>query len=592
MNRTIVIVALAAALLVLPLFTNPYWTDVCVSIGLYALLALSLNVILGQAGIFHMGHAAFFAVGAYSTAILNTMYHWPIFLTMPVAGCAAALFALVVARPIIHLRGDYLLIVTIGIVEIVRIALINDVGGLTGGSNGIFGISRPVFFGFRIFKPLHFYYLVWGMVGVSLLLFYGLWRSRIGRALNCIKEDDVAAEGCGINVTHYKLMAFVLGAFWAGMAGTLYAAKMTTIAPESFNFMESVIIFAVVILSGGSQLGVLVSAFLFIGLPELLREFSGARMLIFGLAMMLMMIWRPQGLMPPKSRRYGVAALLEAIKARACAAADGNAVRLADDARTAEKEVQLHEISKIFGGLIAINELSFSVEQGSVVGLIGPNGAGKTTVFNCITGNYKPEHGRITFGGQDITGKRPHNIVEMGIARTFQSIRLFGKLPALENVLAGRHCRLKSGFLSSMLHTPWQRREEKAAVERCMEELEFVGLADHYAEAASSLSYGNQRLLEIARALASDPRLLILDEPAGGMNDQETVALVDTIAAIRDRGITVLLIEHDMRLVMQICEHLVVLENGTLIAQGTPDHVRNHPAVIEAYLGSDDSETW
>ena len=173
--------------------------------------------------------------------------------------------------------------------------------------------------------------------------------------------------------------------------------------------------------------------------------------------------------------------------------------------------LQLHEISKIFGGLIAINELSFSVEQGSVVGLIGPNGAGKTTVFNCITGNYKPEHGRITFGGQDITGKRPHNIVEMGIARTFQSIRLFGKLPALENVLAGRHCRLKSGFLSSMLHTPWQRREEKAAVERCMEELEFVGLADHYAEAASSLSYGNQRLLEIARALASDPRLLILD---------------------------------------------------------------------------------
>ena len=245
-----------------------------------------------------------------------------------------------------------------------------------------------------------------------------------------------------------------------------------------------------------------------------------------------------------------------------------------------------------FGGLKAVDDFNLTIGRTEIAGLIGPNGAGKTTVFNCITGNYKPEHGRITFGGQDITGKRPHNIVEMGIARTFQSIRLFGKLPALENVLAGRHCRLKSGFLSSMLHTPWQRREEKAAVERCMEELEFVGLADHYAEAASSLSYGNQRLLEIARALASDPRLLILDEPAGGMNDQETVALVDTIAAIRDRGITVLLIEHDMRLVMQICEHLVVLENGTLIAQGTPDHVRNHPAVIEAYLGSDDSETW
>lgn len=211
-----------------------------------------------------------------------------------------------VARPIIHLRGDYLLIVTIGIVEIVRIALTNDIGGITGGSNGIFGIARPRFFGFRIVKSIQFYYLVWGMCGATILLFHCLWHSRIGRALNYIKEDDVAAEACGVNVTHYKLMAFVLGAFWAGMAGTLYAAKMTTIAPASFNFMESVIIFAVVILAGGSQLGVLVSAFLFIGLPELLRGFSSARMLFFGAAMMIMMVWRPQGLMPPRQRRYRI----------------------------------------------------------------------------------------------------------------------------------------------------------------------------------------------------------------------------------------------------------------------------------------------
>ena len=290
MSRTPLYVGLAVVIAGLPLVCNAYWTDVCVMIGLYALLSLSLNVMLGQAGIFNMGHAAFFAVGAYTTAILNTVCHWSIFLTMLPAGAAAGLFALAVARPIIHLRGDYLLIVTIGIVEIVRIALINDVFGLTGGANGIFGISRPVFFGFRIVKGIQFYYLVWGMVGVSMLLFYGLWRSRFGRALNYIKEDDVAAEGCGVNVTGYKLAAFTLGAAWAGIAGTVYAAKMLTIAPESFNFMESVILFAVVILSGGSQLGVLVSVFLFIGLPELLREFSEARMLIFGLAMMVMMI--------------------------------------------------------------------------------------------------------------------------------------------------------------------------------------------------------------------------------------------------------------------------------------------------------------
>ncbi|MDO5483767.1 MAG: ABC transporter ATP-binding protein, partial [Desulfovibrionaceae bacterium] len=196
----------------------------------------------------------------------------------------------------------------------------------------------------------------------------------------------------------------------------------------------------------------------------------------------------------------------------------------------------LQEVTKIFGGLIAVNDLSFTVEEGSIVGLIGPNGAGKTTVFNCITGNYTPERGQVYFDNAAITGRRPHNVVELGIARTFQSIRLFGKLSVLENVLAGRHCRMRAGLLSCMLHTPAMRREEQAAVARCMEELAFVGLADRCNEAAGGLSYGNQRLLEVARALASDPRLLILDEPAGGMNDQETAALVEIIRAIRQRG--------------------------------------------------------
>ena len=304
MKRLLIGVAFALLICLLPLFCNAYWTDVCVMIGLYALLSLSLNVMLGQAGIFNMGHAAFYAVGAYVTAILNTAFHISIFITMIPAALVAALFALVIARPIIHLRGDYLLIVTIGIVEIVRISLLNDVFGITGGSNGIFGISRPVFFGFKIVKSIQFYYLIWGMVAISLVLFHSLWHSRYGRALNYIKEDDIAAEGCGINVVYYKLSAFVLGAAWAGAAGSVYAAKMTTIAPESFNFLESVILFAVVILSGGSQLGVLLSVFLFIGLPEALREFSSSRMLIFGLAMMIMMIWRPQGLLPPLPRRY------------------------------------------------------------------------------------------------------------------------------------------------------------------------------------------------------------------------------------------------------------------------------------------------
>ena len=309
-NKRLYPVLLALLVAVLPFGMNTYWTEVAVSVGLYAMLSLSLNLILGQAGIFHMGHAAFYAVGAYVTAILNTQYQIPVLLLIPVAGAAAALFALVVARPIIHLRGDYLLIVTIGMVEIVRIALINDVGGLTGGANGIFGIARPELFGIKIRKAIQFYYLVWFMVGVTVLLFYWLSASRYGRALNCIKEDDTAAEGCGMDVAQLKLMAFVIGAFWAGMAGNLFATKMTIISPSSFTFWESVVVFAVVILSGGSQIGVLLGTVLIVALPEVFRDFASARMLVFGLAMMIMMVVRPQGLLPPSPRRYDVRRLL------------------------------------------------------------------------------------------------------------------------------------------------------------------------------------------------------------------------------------------------------------------------------------------
>ena len=250
--------------------------------------------------------------------------------------------------------------------------------------------------------------------------------------------------------------------------------------------------------------------------------------------------------------------------------------------------LSLNNLLKSFGGLVAVAGVSFDVEEHSIVGLIGPNGAGKTTVFNIITGNYRPNSGDVIFDRKHITGLPTHEIVRLGIARTFQNIRLFQSMSLLENVLAGCHCRMRAGFLASMFRTPSQRREEQRAVERAMRELAFVGLDNQYNTLAGNLSYGNQRLLEIARALASDPRFLILDEPAGGMNDQETADLMGLIHAVRARGITVLLIEHDMNLVMRVCTRLVVLEYGAVIAEGTPEEIKKNPQVIEAYLGAED----
>jgi branched-chain amino acid transport system permease protein len=303
-----------------PRFLDAYQVDVLNSAGLYVLLALSLNLILGDAGLFNMGHAAFYAVGAYAAAILNTRFGVPVLWALPASGLVAALFAVLVARPVVHLRGDYLLVVTIGLGEIVRIALVNDVWGLTGGSNGIFGIARPVLFGQKIRKPDEFLHLIWGFVAVTVFLFHRLEQSRFGRALTYLREDPVAAEGSGIDTARYRLVAFGLGAAWAGMAGTLYAAKMTIISPESFSFWESVQLFLMVILGGsGSIPGVIVGAAIVVLMPELFRDFASARMLFFGLVMMIMMVVRPQGLLPMRGLRFRRRDLEQAEARRAAA---------------------------------------------------------------------------------------------------------------------------------------------------------------------------------------------------------------------------------------------------------------------------------
>ncbi len=304
-KNAILFILFAAILAALPPFLNAYWVDVMNSIGIYAILGLSLNLIVGHAGLFNLGHAAFFAIGAYTAAILNTTFGIPILWLLPVSALAAGLFAAVVARPIIHLRGDYLCIVTIGVGEIVRIALVNDIFGITGGSNGIFDISRPSVFGLIIRTPYEFFYLIGLFLGVTIILFHFLENSRFGRALNYLREDEVAAEGSGIPTARYKLGVFALGAAWAGMAGLIFASKMTIIAPESFSFWESVLMFTLIILGGsGSIPGVLLGAVLIVGIPEVFRDLANARMLVFGAAMVAMMIFRTEGIIPQRPRVY------------------------------------------------------------------------------------------------------------------------------------------------------------------------------------------------------------------------------------------------------------------------------------------------
>jgi branched-chain amino acid transport system permease protein len=306
-HRKIIYTAATVLLAMSPLFLNKYWVDVLNNVGLYAILGLSLNIIVGHAGLFNLGHAAFYAVGAYTAAIFNTRFNIPVLWLLPLCAVSAALFAAIVMRPIIHLRGDYLCIVTIGLGEIVRIALINDVFGITGGANGIFGIDRPSIYGISIRRPHEFFYLIWGFVAVSVFFFHRLENSRFGRALNYLREDEVAAEGSGINVAHYKLACFVIGAAWAGMVGDIFASKMTIISPESFSFWESVLLFTLILLGGSASIpGVILGAFLIVGLPEVFRGIANARMLIFGGAMIAMMIFRTEGILPPRPRKYAL----------------------------------------------------------------------------------------------------------------------------------------------------------------------------------------------------------------------------------------------------------------------------------------------
>lgn len=599
-------IAAVAGILLFPLlpFIDNYWIDIGFYFGIYALLGLSLNIVLGEVGLFDLGHTGFYAIGAYTTAILNTRFHIPILVLLPISAIAAGLFAWLVTSPVIHLKGDYLCIVTIGIGEIVRLSMINNPFGLTGGPNGINGIDNPVFF-FPILSSRQFYYFIWIVMGLVTFGLLRLQRSRVGRAWNFIREDEIAAEALGIDVRHYKLGAFILGAALAGLAGNIYASKQMSVSPESFTFMESSLLFCIVLLGGlGSIPGTMLGALVVTIFPEVFRPFAKYRLMFFGLALLLMMIFKPAGILPRK--RDSVEMLRKAIAGRRRARKGKAGMPEAAGRPESDGEPELARATKpqnkaeggillsvkdahlSFGGVMAVAGIDVDVERGRITALIGPNGAGKTTLFNLITGIYKPQKGSIRLNGEEISGQLPHHIVKKGIARTFQNIRIFPNLTCLENVLCGQHCHGRAGFFASIFRLPSQQEEEIAMFDCAQRCLERVGLGDSLDLLASALPYGKRRYLEIARALAAKPDLIVLDEPSSGLNDAETEGLANLLDSLVEEGYSILLIEHDMHLVDKVSHHVIVMQSGRKIAEGEMRVVRENPRVIEAYLGKDE----